>query len=202
MGSWYGACVACSLHSVARRYRFDAMDRQKKPWHMASTVARSRAVAGERRNRMQQEHIETQRIPVKVYRTQERITVAAPMPGLLPEDIAVEVTSDGKLLLSGELRGALKGVKELLLDEWSIGAYRRELDLPAAVDGVRANVTYGNGVLVVALPIAARVAPARLSLAGTGLLPDHGLYLGHAGHPTRGDRGGAAKGGSSDLQTR
>jgi HSP20 family protein len=127
-----------------------------------------------------QEQVETQRIPVKVYRTSDRITVAAPMPGLQPEDIAVEVTPEGSLMLFGELRGALKGVKDLLVDEWNVGEYRRTLDLPAPVDGETANVSYGNGVLVVALVISDVVRPARLTMTSTGL--DHGSHAGHAGH--------------------
>jgi HSP20 family protein len=127
-----------------------------------------------------QEHIQQQRIPVKVYRTPDCITVAAPMPGLQPEDIAVEVTADGRLRLAGELRGALKGMKDLLVDEWSVGAYERSLELPSPVNGETANVTYGNGVLVVALPVAAMTRPARLSLVATSL--DHGAYFGYAGH--------------------
>jgi len=127
-----------------------------------------------------QENVQQQRIPVKVYRSAGRITVAAPMPGLEPEDISVEVTGDNKLVLAGELRGALKGMKDLLLDEWSVGAYRRELDLPSPVNGEDANVTYGNGVLVVALPVAERTRPAKLSLAE--IAPDRGAHFGNAGH--------------------
>src|SRR6266699_1312653 len=110
-----------------------------------------------------QEQAKLQGIPVKVYRTQDRLTVAAPMPGLEPEDIAVEVTANGHLILSGEVRGLLKDAKELLLDEWSVGAYFRDLALPDAVDGEHANVTYGNGVLVVALPLTSRTYPAHLT---------------------------------------
>jgi HSP20 family protein len=58
-----------------------------------------------------QEGVEVQQVPVKVCRTAERLTVAAPMPGLQPEDITVEVTADGYLVLNGPLRSALKGEK-------------------------------------------------------------------------------------------
>ncbi len=111
-----------------------------------------------------QEQIETQRIPVKVYQSAERLTVAAPMPGLEPQDISVELTAEGRLILRGELRGALKGDKELLVDEWNVGNYLRELDLPVPVDAELATVTYGNGVLVVTLPLAERNRPAHLTL--------------------------------------
>src|SRR5437879_6763789 len=98
--------------------------------------------------------------------------VAAPMPGLQPEDILVEVTGDGHLILQAVVRALLKDVKELLLDEWSVGSYYREVLLPDAVNAEQANVTYGNGVLVVALPISDYTRAARLTLDTVG--PDHG----------------------------
>ena len=57
--------------------------------------------------------------------------------------------------------------------------YHRELALPVAVDAVCANVTYGNGVLVVALPLADAMTGAHLTLTTTG--PAHGERVGSAG---------------------
>ncbi len=128
-----------------------------------------------------QEQLKQQHIPVKVYRTDERLMVAAPMPGLEPENIVVEVTADGCLFLYGGLRGMLKGVKELLLDEWSAGIYHRELALAVPVNAECANVTYGNGVLMVTLPISEQTLPARLVLER--ITPTHGERKGNAGHP-------------------
>ncbi len=131
-----------------------------------------------------QEDIEVQQIPVKMYRSDDRLMVAAPMPGLEPGDISVEVTADGYLVLHGELRGTLKGMKDLLLDEWSIGDYHRVLQLPENVNGEMANVTYGNGVLVVALPIQSQTVAATLRL--DEMTPTHGTRAGNAGHPSDG----------------
>ena len=128
-----------------------------------------------------QEQVKQQHIPVKVYRTDERVMVAAPMAGLEPENIVVEVTDEGRLLLHGDLRGMLKEVKELLLDEWSVGVYHRELTLPVPVNAACANVTYGNGVLLVTLPISQQTVPARLVLKR--ITPTHGERKGNAGHP-------------------
>jgi HSP20 family protein len=128
-----------------------------------------------------QEQAKIQQIPVKVYRTSDRLMVAAPMPGIEPEDILVEVTGDGHLILQAVVRALLKDIKELLLDEWSVGSYYREVPLPDAVDGEQANVTYGNGVIVVALPISDRTRPAKLTLDTVG--PGHGERAGNAGHP-------------------
>ena len=119
--------------------------------------------------------------PVKMYRTPERLTVSAPMPGIEPENIAVEVTQDGRLILHGEVRAALKDAKEVLLDEWRVGGYHRELTLPNAVDGPLGNVTYGNGVIVVALPLSDQMRPAQLTLETIGQA--RGERVGHSGHP-------------------
>lgn len=115
-----------------------------------------------------QEHVHPQRIPVKMYRTDDRLSVAVPMPGLHPENITVEITMDGQLILDGQLRGALKGIKDVLLDEWSVGNYYRALELPVSIDGTRANVTYDNGVLVIVLPISEQMRAAHVTLEPVG----------------------------------
>lgn len=60
------------------------------------------------------------------------------------------------------------------------GGYYRDLALPDAVDDGQATVTYGNGVLVVALPISNTTRAAKLTLETVG--PAHGKRLGKAGH--------------------
>jgi HSP20 family protein len=128
-----------------------------------------------------QERIKQQYIPIKMYKTTERVMLAAPMPWMEPSDIMVEVTSQGHLVLHGNVRGLLKDVKELLVDEWSVGPYHRELDLPEAVDAEHANVTYGNGVVLITLPISTQTVAARLTLKR--MTPTHGESKGNAGHP-------------------
>ena len=114
-----------------------------------------------------------QSIAVKLYRTPDRLTLAAPVPGLLPQDITVEITDGGQLIVRGPLRGitadaqlfhrldtsinpqglreSFEETRESLLDEWTVGPYRRVIDLPNPVDGSLATATYGNGVLVITL---------------------------------------------------
>ncbi|HEX4205585.1 MAG TPA: Hsp20/alpha crystallin family protein [Ktedonobacteraceae bacterium] len=128
-----------------------------------------------------QEQEKVQQVPVKMYRTPDRLMVAAPMPGMEPCDVLVQVEQANRLIIRGKVRALLKNTKELLMDEWSVGIYYRELTLPNAVDGANANVTYGNGVLVVALPISERTTPATLTMDKTATA--HGDHVGNAGHP-------------------
>ena len=111
--------------------------------------------------------VRAQRVPVNVYRTPELVTAAALMPAVEADDIRVDVTPAGRLVLCAQLRGALKDVKERLVEEWTAGPYEREIVLPAPVDGEAATLTYGNGVLVVALPVASRTRGTRLRLRPT-----------------------------------
>jgi HSP20 family protein len=146
-----------------------------------------------------------QSMPVKLYRTAERLVIAAPMAGAQPEDASIEVTESGRLILESRPRGVLRAelfdvevtldrdgdeevwtreqwqeTKEVVFDEWSTRGYYRELDLPAAVKAALATVTYGNGVLVVSLPVADTVRAARLQLAS--LPDDRGERVGSVGH--------------------
>lgn len=145
-------------------------------------------------------------VPVKLYRTADRLVIAAPMAGVRPEDVSIEVTRSGLLILESRPRGVLRAelfdvevtvdrdgdeevwtreqwqdTKEVVLDEWSARGYYRELELPAAVDAALATVTYGNGVLVVSLPVAETVRSARLQLSRVG--EGRGQRVDSVGHP-------------------
>jgi len=147
-----------------------------------------------------------QSIPVKLYRTADRLVVAAPMAGVQPEDVIIDVTEDGRLILQSRPRGVLRAelfdvevtvdrdgdqavwtheqwqdTKEVVLDEWSTRGHYRELELPVAVDAALATVTYGNGVLVIALPVAETVRAARLELERIG--EGRGQRAGSISHP-------------------
>lgn len=131
-----------------------------------------------------------QQVPVKMYRSEDRLSVAALMPGLEADDVAVEVTGDGRLILRGALRGEFKGQKDILLNEWQAGNYERSLQLPLPVDGAAANVTYGNGVVVVVLPISDHTSAAQLTLRTLG--PTRGEVVGNSGHDWSESAGGPA----------
>jgi HSP20 family protein len=94
-----------------------------------------------------------QQVPIKLYRSDRRLTVAAPMPGMEPQDIKIDMNSAGQLTLRSGGRGVFKGEHEVLMDEWNAGAYFRSIPLGTAVDATAADASYENGVLVVSLPL-------------------------------------------------
>ena len=126
-----------------------------------------------------------QLVPVRVYQGGERLMAMMPLPGVEPQDISVVVRGD-RVVVHAEYRGPHQEERDLLIAEWAIGPYHRELVLPHAVDGARTNATYGNGVLVLVMP---RLAPGgtdpqdgwaefRLEV----IEATRGAHVGHTGH--------------------
>ena len=100
---------------------------------------------------------EFQTIPVRIYNREKHIVLAAPLPGLEAENISVTVGGN-KVIIAGEERGPRQHGADVILSEWSIGPYYREISLQQAVNGPLTNATYGNGVLVLSMPKAAKNA--------------------------------------------
>jgi HSP20 family protein len=92
-----------------------------------------------------------QMVPLQIHQSDDLIVLAAPMPGLEPQDISV-VIAGNKVTIQGQYRGSRQEDGELLVSEWTMGPYFREAVLPQPVNGPLANATYGNGVLVLAMP--------------------------------------------------
>jgi HSP20 family protein len=129
----------------------------------------------------------SQKIPVRIHRSNDRITLSAPMPGLAPEDISVTI-SEKTVTIRGEDHSPGQHERDLLMNEWTIGPYEREVTLPHKVRGDLANATYGNGVLVLTMPVAQSdevVGDASFHLQPLG--PTRGERVAHSGtdmHPT------------------
>ncbi|HEX7171601.1 MAG TPA: hypothetical protein VF365_03215, partial [Candidatus Limnocylindria bacterium] len=45
-------------------------------------------------------------IPVNVFQNDRELIVVAPMPGVAPEDISIDVTDEGRLTLRASMHGA------------------------------------------------------------------------------------------------
>jgi HSP20 family protein len=122
-------------------------------------------------------------VPVNLFENDRELVLVAPMPGVAAEDISVDVMDDGLLILRARMHGEGQERISYLIREWSYGPFERSVQLPVAVDGARANLAYGNGVLTVALPKSDAMAPAALAVEPTG--HTRGVTGGHAGDPSR-----------------
>lgn len=107
-------------------------------------------------------------VPVNIYRGPRRLMVATHLPGLEPQNIRLAVAGE-RLSIQGTLRGARQQKRPgYLQQEWMVGPYRREIDLPEPVDASRANATYDNGVLVVIFPLATHPVPGTITMTKVG----------------------------------
>ena len=123
---------------------------------------------------------QTQRLPVRIYESENQYAIAAPLAGLEAGDI--HITIDGKhVTIHGKQRGPRQDRLDLLQVEWNIGPYYREIDLPDTVDGSLTNATYGNGVLVLTMPKSNGTAP-RVEFTLEAIHPTRGERIGHVGH--------------------
>jgi HSP20 family protein len=123
-------------------------------------------------------------VPVNVFENDRELMVVAPMPGVAPEDISIDVLDDGRLTVRSRMHGEGQERISYLRREWSYGPYERTIELPCAVDATRANVSYGNGVLSITFPKAGSTSSGRVLVQRTG--HTRGVAAGH-----RGSRGGS-----------
>jgi len=121
-------------------------------------------------------------VPINMFQNDRELMVVAPMPGVAPEDISIDVTNDGHLTVRAAMHGEGQERIDHILREWSYGPYERTIELPCAVDVRRANLTFGNGVLSISFPKADATHGGRVLVERTG--HTRGMIAGHAG--TRG----------------
>jgi HSP20 family protein len=126
-----------------------------------------------------------QALHVRVYQTDGRMIVAAPMPGLEPDDISVHI-GPRRVVIRGRERGPHQHRLRLLRADWTVGPYYGEVELPEAVDGALTNVTYGNGVLVIVMPKTKEDTRGRVvEIRPVKVGPGRGEWVGHAGRVVR-----------------
>ena len=101
---------------------------------------------------------------VEILERDGNLVVRADVPGLNKDDINVEL-EDGQLVISGERRHEHEERKGgIYRSERAYGRFYRTIPLPDGVDPERANATFKNGVLEIAMPMAERAQPRRLEV--------------------------------------
>jgi HSP20 family protein len=124
---------------------------------------------------------EFQTVPVRIYDREKHIVLAAPLPGLEAENISITVGGN-RIVISGEERGPRQHGPDVVLAEWSIGPYFREISLHQAVKSHLTNATYGNGVLVLSMPKGEKSeAEAEVNFKLHPIAATRGEWVGHIG---------------------
>ena len=86
---------------------------------------------------------------VEMFERDGKVVVRAELPGLSPEDVRIEVTDDGSLLIQGERRSEFEAQEEggIYRSERVYGRFSRVIALPDDVDVDKAQAHFDNGVL-------------------------------------------------------
>lgn len=100
--------------------------------------------------------------PIDLYETPETYVLRASLPGVKPEDLSIDATSE-ILVIKGEYKDVLE-VKEdaYLRKERRSGVFHRSFEMPLSIDPAKIEATFKDGVLTVTLPKADVVKPKQI----------------------------------------
>lgn len=90
---------------------------------------------------------ETQWVPVNVYESDNALVVVAPLPGVMPDDVAVTV-EPGRITITADMRSPAP--KDYLVHEWHYGPFERTVEVPQGYGG-DVKASFGNGQLAVSI---------------------------------------------------
>jgi HSP20 family molecular chaperone IbpA len=83
------------------------------------------------------------RVPVNMYETDGAVVLVFPLPGVMADDITIDIEDD-RVHVNATQRTPAE--KDYLTHEWEYGPYERMVMVPGGFDGP-ASATFGNGQL-------------------------------------------------------
>ena len=99
-----------------------------------------------------------------VYQTSNEVVVKAALPGLKPEDVNIDITSE-TLTIRGESKAEQEIKKEdYLYKERRYGSFSRSVVLPSGLKTDKAEATMENGILTLMIPKLEEVKPKKISV--------------------------------------
>lgn len=84
-----------------------------------------------------------QRVPVNMYETDGAVVLVLPLPGVMADDIRIDIEAD-RVHVNAAQRTAAE--KDYIAHEWHYGPYERMVTVPTGFGGP-ASATFGNGQL-------------------------------------------------------
>lgn len=104
------------------------------------------------------------RLPVDIHVENDEFIITAPVAGLKPEDLKVEILDD-VLTLSGETRSnESNGDGNYLLREIHYGSFSRSFRLPSSVEAEGAEAKVEDGILTIRLPKVEEERPKKIEV--------------------------------------
>lgn len=99
------------------------------------------------------EDSEVAQLAVDVHETNNNLIIVAPLAGVRPDDVRVEITED-VVTIEGERISPLPEMADddFLVQECFFGPFSRSIVLPEAVDSKKARAEFKKSVLVLTIP--------------------------------------------------
>ena len=102
--------------------------------------------------------------PVDMRETKDAYVVKASLPGMKPEDVAIEAVSDG-ITIKGEVKQETElKEEEYIRKELHYGKMQRSFTLPLAIDPNKVEALFEHGILTVTLPKTEIVKPKLITI--------------------------------------
>lgn len=103
-------------------------------------------------------------VPVDLWETNDAYHLRADLPGIAPDAIDINVTSD-----TVSLTGETKAPQDVTTDGWlrqerRVGKFQRAFTLPVQIDPDKVQATFTHGVLELVLPKADQVKPRTIKV--------------------------------------
>jgi HSP20 family protein len=106
-------------------------------------------------------------VPVDLWETNDAYHLRADLPGVKPDELEINATSDG-VRVSGEAKGQADVTEDgWLRQERRFGKFERAFTLPVAIDPNKVEATFENGVLQLVLPKAENTKPRTIRVNTT-----------------------------------
>jgi HSP20 family protein len=123
------------------------------------------------RHRMMEEMMTTDRprslhevnFPVDIKTSDDSYQITALLPGLKPEDVTIQITSE-MISLQGEFNSGREDEETYLLSERPAGKFYREFTLPDQLDAGKAQADMRDGVLTITIAKAETAKPKTIKV--------------------------------------
>jgi HSP20 family protein len=98
---------------------------------------------------------------VDIYETEEELVLIADLPGVLKEDLDIDL-NENTLTINAHVKQGTKGT--LLYKEYDIGDYKRSFTISNVIDQSKIQAELKNGILRVVLPKAETAKPRKIEI--------------------------------------
>jgi len=100
---------------------------------------------------------------VDIFETDSEITLLADMPGVLPDNLTIDLR-DNTLTLEGDIAAVDADKEELIYTEYATGRYYRQFTLSEVIDQAKIDAQIQDGVLKLSLPKVAKATPRKIAV--------------------------------------